>query len=58
VCLLTIAEVGKRLALSERQVREQLYRGRLRKTKLGRSVRVHPDDLEAFIEAGRQPYVR
>ena len=52
--LLTIAEVADLLAINERQVREQMYRGRLRQTHLGKNVRVHPDDLKAFIDAGRE----
>jgi excisionase family DNA binding protein len=48
--LLTIAETGTRLNLNERTVRRLIARGDLPAVRLGNSIRVDPDDLEAWLE--------
>ncbi len=51
--LLTPAQVGERLQLTERTVYEWLRDGRLAGLKLGRLWRVRSEDLEAFLERSR-----
>jgi excisionase family DNA binding protein len=49
---LTPADIGERLQLSERSVRDLLVRGKLcRYVRVGRALRVHPDEFEAWLEA-------
>ena len=47
--LLTVAEAAERCRLSERQMRRHIEHRRLRAVRLGRAVRIHPEDLENFI---------
>ena len=47
--LLTKVEVGDALHLSTRTVENLLAAGELPGVKIGRSIRVRPSDLEAFI---------
>ena len=49
--LLTYDEVAHRLHVSEPTVRRYVAAGRLPIVRLGRAVRVRPQDLAAFIEA-------
>lgn len=51
--LLTRAEVAQVLGTNERHVRRMVERGELPKVKVGPKVRVHIDDVEAYIEAQR-----
>ena len=52
--LLTAAEVAEALALSERSVRSLIAQGALPVVRVGaRAVRVHPDDLQRFIQERR-----
>lgn len=51
--LLTVAQVAKRLQLSERQVRRLIARGELRVLHIGRCVRIDPRDLADFLERCR-----
>ncbi len=51
--LMTPAQVGERLQLTERTVYEWLRDGRLVGLKLGRLWRVRPEDLQAFLERSR-----
>lgn len=51
--LLTSAEVAAELQVPERWVRRALEDGRLKRTKVGKYVRVHPDDLRAFLGNAR-----
>ncbi len=51
--LLTPAQVGERLQVTERTVYQWLRDGRLAGLKLGRLWRVRPEDLEAFLERSR-----
>jgi excisionase family DNA binding protein len=46
-------EVATITNTSIHHVERAIKSGALRKTKLGRLVRVHVDDLEAYIAAGR-----
>ena len=52
--LLTIAEAAKILKASVSTIRAWIRAGRLPSVKVGHFRRVRPDDLEAFIEAGRE----
>jgi excisionase family DNA binding protein len=52
--LLKPAEAAEALGVPERWIWRAFADGRLRKTKVGKYVRVHPDDLAALIDAGRQ----
>jgi excisionase family DNA binding protein len=48
--LLTAAAAAERLNLSVRSVRRMLADGRLSFVRIGRSVRIRPEALEALIE--------
>ncbi len=50
---LTCAEVAQSLGLCTRTVRELVRSGDLVAFRLGRSVRIRPEDLEALIEERR-----
>lgn len=52
--LLNVHEVAERLAVSEVLVYRLLDRGEIPKIKVGGAVRVHPDDLGAYIDRQRQ----
>ena len=52
VGLLTIADVARRLQVSERAVRRWIAEGRLAVVHLGRAVRVRPADLAHILAAG------
>ena len=52
--LVTPAEAGDYLGVTERQVWRLLGRGDLPKIKVGGLVRVHVDDLEIYIDAQRK----
>ncbi len=49
--LLTPTDVANRLQVNERTVTLWLRRGQLRGFKIGKSWRISPDDLQAFLEA-------
>jgi excisionase family DNA binding protein len=51
--LLLIDQVAEGLAVSTRTVRRLIARRELVACRLGRSVRVHPDDLAAYIDRRR-----
>ena len=51
--LLTPAQVGERLQLTERTVYQWLRDGRLAGLKLGRLWRIRPEDLEEFLDRFR-----
>lgn len=51
--LLTLDEVADRLRVGERTVRRYTADGRLPTVKLGAAVRVHSEDLAAFVEGLR-----
>ena len=48
--LLTVADVADRVQVSERTVRRWIAGDQLRVRRLGRSVRILPDDLDAMIQ--------
>lgn len=45
---LTVAEVAERWRLSERHVRDEIGRKRLRALKFGKEWRIKPADLDAY----------
>jgi excisionase family DNA binding protein len=51
--LLDIPEAAARLKTTPRHIRELIATRRLSFVKVGRLVRFDPDDIAAFIEAGR-----
>jgi excisionase family DNA binding protein len=46
-----IEEAARRLGLSAMSVRRLVDAGRLKRLKIGRSVRFRPADLQAFVDA-------
>ena len=53
VRLLTVREVAERLAVCTAMVYALCERGELRHLRISNAIRVHPDDLEAFIVGKR-----
>jgi excisionase family DNA binding protein len=51
--LLLIDQVAEGLGVSTRTVRRLIAKGELVACRLGRLVRVHPDDLAAYIDRQR-----
>lgn len=51
--LLTVDEAAEYLTVTPRFVRRLIEERRIPKVKLGKFVRIHRDDLDAFIVAGR-----
>ena len=51
--LLTVEQAAERLGTSARFVRRLVFERRIAYMKLGRHVRIDPDDLDAFVSAGR-----
>jgi excisionase family DNA binding protein len=51
--LLLIDQVADGLGVSTRTVRRLIARRKLVACRLGRSVRVHPDDLAAYVDRQR-----
>ena len=50
--LMTVQEVAELLQISERQVRRLLADHQLQETRVGRSVRISPEALVAFLGPG------
>jgi excisionase family DNA binding protein len=50
---MTIQEVADELGVTEKMVRRLLASGQLKKMKVGRLVRIHVDDLSAYIAKAR-----
>ena len=48
--LLKIADVALRLAVSVSTVRRLIEAGELKTVRIGRALRILPDDLEAYID--------
>ncbi|MCI0484969.1 MAG: helix-turn-helix domain-containing protein [candidate division NC10 bacterium] len=48
--LLTVLDIAKLLQVSERTVWSMLKRGEIRRTLIGRSVRVRPQDLQEYVD--------
>jgi excisionase family DNA binding protein len=52
--LLTLSEVAKFLAISERSVKRLVGRRGLRCVRIGRSVRFDPSDVRRWVEARKE----
>ena len=52
--LLTVAEVGELLRLSPRSIRRLIADGRLPIVRLGRAIRIRPQDVEALVASSGQ----
>ncbi len=53
--LLNITEVAERLAVSPLTIRKWVFEQRLPVVRVGRSVRIREQDLEALVSFGFQP---
>jgi excisionase family DNA binding protein len=53
--LLDIPAAAERLGITERHVRELIYRKRIPYLKVGRLVRFDPADLDTWVEASKVP---
>lgn len=53
--LLTVDQVAERLTIPRKSVYEAIYHHGLPVRRVGRLVRVHPDELEAWTRAHRLP---
>jgi excisionase family DNA binding protein len=51
--LVTAKQAAASLAISERTLWQLTHEGRLPVVRFGRTVRYDPDDLRAFVAAGR-----
>jgi excisionase family DNA binding protein len=51
--LLTVEQAAERLGMSVRHVRRLLAERRVAYHRLGRAVRLHPTDLDAYVAATR-----
>jgi excisionase family DNA binding protein len=51
--LLTVKDVAARLALSTKSIYRLIEAEELKVVRLGGTVRIHPDDLRAFINERR-----
>jgi excisionase family DNA binding protein len=51
--LLLIEHVGKVLGMSARTIRRKIEKGEIKACRFGRLVRVHPDDLAAYVDRQR-----
>jgi len=51
--LLTVEEAAERLKMSARHVRRLVQERRIAFHRLGRSVRIAPDDIAAYVAASR-----
>jgi excisionase family DNA binding protein len=52
--LLKVPQVAEYLGVSERTVRRLISSGQLKSVKVGRAVRIVPEDLAAYVESLRQ----
>ena len=55
-CLLTINEVAQILHVSRSLVYLLVQRGEIATVRLGNALRVHPEDLEAYVYEKRLDY--
>jgi excisionase family DNA binding protein len=53
VRLLTVREVAERLAVCTATVYALVERGEIRHVRVSNAIRIHPDDLGAFITGKR-----
>src|SRR5262249_13325721 len=56
--LLTVPDVAELLRLSPRQVRRLIAEGRLPIVRLGRAIRIRPQDVEALVAGSGQERAR
>lgn len=56
--LLSVRQAADRLGTGERFVRRLVAERRIRFYKVGRYVRVHPDDLAEFVRRGQVDPIR
>jgi len=54
--LMKLDEVAKLLRFSKSKLYQERKAGRLRTVRFGRSVRVRPQDIEKYIDAGSRWY--
>jgi excisionase family DNA binding protein len=52
--LLTLQQVADRLQVSMSTVRRLVDSGKLKAVRIGRNLRVRPEDLAVYIEASKQ----
>lgn len=52
--LLTLQQVADRLQVSMSTAYRLVYAGEIAVVRIGRNLRVRPEDLEAYIEASRE----
>ena len=52
--LLSVRDVAARLAVSELTVRRLIEAGSLPAVRVGRQLRIDPDELEAFLREGKR----
>lgn len=52
--LLTLQQVADRLQVSMSTVRRLVDAGKLKAVRIGRNLRVRPEDLAAYIEEAKQ----
>lgn len=50
--LLTVKDVARHCQIHEGTVRRHIAAGRLRSVRVGRSVRVRPEDLDSYLDPG------
>ncbi len=48
--LLTVADAAARLNVSAKTIRRLIQRGELRAIRIGRAIRIHPEDIERLIK--------
>jgi excisionase family DNA binding protein len=53
--LVTVTEAAQRLSLKPATIRKMIFQRRVPVVKIGRSVRIKEEDLEAIIRRGYQP---
>ena len=47
--LLTVQEVADRIGVHKRTIEREIERKKLKVVRIGRSVRIRPEDLEAYL---------
>ncbi len=52
--LLTISEIAELVQASEKWARQQIAAGKLRAHRLGRAIRISPEDLDLFLKSIRR----
>jgi len=52
-----VSEVARELGVEESTIRKWIFEKRIPVVKLGRSVRIKPEDIEKMISDGTQPAI-